>query len=47
MALLFIACVVFLVLIERGCVLAQTLRKLTPGNTPLIGRWLAVGSRKP
>jgi len=47
MALLFIACVMFLVVIEGGRILAQTLRKLTPVEIPPIGRWTAVAYRKP
>jgi hypothetical protein len=46
MTLLFLGCVMFLVLIEGCTILVQTLRKVTYGEIPLIGRWLTVGSRE-
>ena len=47
MTLLFMACVIFLVLIEGGRVLAQTLHKLIYDDIPLIGRQTAVESQEP
>jgi hypothetical protein len=47
MTLLFMACVVFLVL-EEGCSIAERkIYDLTRMGIPLIGRWLAVGTREP
>jgi hypothetical protein len=43
--LLFAACVMFLVLIEGGSILAQTLRKLRDGALLLQGRRMAAESR--
>ena len=47
MTLLFMACVGFLVLIEGGRVLAQTLHKLRYDDMPLIARQTAVESQEP
>jgi hypothetical protein len=44
-ALLFTACVMFLMLKERGRILLQTLHRFTHGGTWLIGRWMAAESR--
>ena len=43
--MLFTTCVMFLVLIEGGSILAQTLRKLRDGALLLQGRRVAAGSR--
>ena len=43
--LLFAACVMFLVLIEGGSILAQILRKLRDGALLLQGRRMAAESR--
>ncbi len=47
MTLLFIPCVMFLVLIEGGRILAETLHKLIYDDIPLIRRRTAVESREP
>jgi len=44
--MLFTACVMFLVLIEGGSVLARTLRKLPDGALLLQGRRMAAESRE-
>ena len=47
MTLLFMACAVFLVLAE-GCSIAEPkIYDHTGMGIPLIGRWLAVGTREP
>jgi hypothetical protein len=46
-ALLFGTCVVFLVIIEGGRVVARTWQELTLGATRTIGRWVAVEPREP
>ena len=43
--LLFAACVMFLVLIEGGSILAQRSRKLTHSATQLKGSWMVAESR--
>lgn len=47
MTLLFMACVTFLALKEGCTMLARKLLDLTTSDIPLIGRWLAVGTREP
>ena len=42
--MLFTACVMFLVLIEGGSILAQTTHKLRHGALPLQGKWMAAES---
>ena len=44
--MLFTGCVMFLVLIEGGSILAQTLRKLRDGALLLQGRRMAAESRE-
>ena len=39
MTLVFAACVMYLLVIEGGSILAHTLPKLTHGATGLMGRW--------